>query len=227
MAVAEPDVLKIHTTAVYLMLAAAPQPSVCGQQVQCREQSKIISTHISCGESKSCPMLFVKVCHMGFLTFHIFFESFSEGRTAYLVHGVCRQYRSFGGDICKPDLRFFKANAKFIAHGKYIGYDPRLSSAVPFGGFAGFLRIRSYPFSLSWNRKSPPVFMSRRAMMIIYPVAVRCCAQRPADWLQGRGIRPRAFLRAYQAAVPDRMSAFHSCIWQSPHSGKCLRPPVL
>ena len=89
-AVIELDVLKEHTAVIYMVLAAAPQPWVSGEQIQRRKQCIILSVYIPCGKRKSCTMLFIYICHGDFLAFYIFIESLSEGRTPYLPHGGCQ-----------------------------------------------------------------------------------------------------------------------------------------
>ena len=70
-----------------MVLAAAPQPWVGSEQIQCRKQCVICLGDVLGGTCKSCPMLFIKVGHRRFLAFYIFVESLAEGRTAYLPHG--------------------------------------------------------------------------------------------------------------------------------------------
>ena len=65
-----------------MVLAAAPQPLVCGKQIQRRKQCVILSVYILGGKRKSCPMLFIYISHWFFLAFYIFIESLAEGRTA-------------------------------------------------------------------------------------------------------------------------------------------------
>lgn len=85
-----------------MVLAAAPQPLVCGKQIQRRKQCVILSVYILGGKRKSCPMLFIYICHGVFLAFYIFVESLAERRTAYLPHGGC-QYLCWGSGGCRDE----------------------------------------------------------------------------------------------------------------------------
>lgn len=58
-AVIELNILKKHTAVIYMVLAAAPQPWVGGEQIQRRKQRVILSVYILCGKCKSCPVLFI------------------------------------------------------------------------------------------------------------------------------------------------------------------------
>ena len=58
----ELDILEKHTAAINMVLAAAPQPLVGGEQIQRRKQCVILSVYILCGKCKSCPMLFIYIC---------------------------------------------------------------------------------------------------------------------------------------------------------------------
>lgn len=101
-AIMELDVFKEYTAVIYMVLAAAPQPLVCDKQIQRRKQCVILSVYILGGKRKSCPMLFIYICHWFFLAFYIFIESLSEGRTPYLPHGGC-QYLCGCCDGCCDD----------------------------------------------------------------------------------------------------------------------------
>ena len=57
-----------------MVLAAAPQPLVCGKQIQRRKQCVILSVYILGGKRKSCPMLFIYICHWFFLAFYILYS---------------------------------------------------------------------------------------------------------------------------------------------------------
>ena len=110
-AIMELDVLKEHTAVIYMVLAAAPQPLVGSEQIQCRKQCVICFEDVLGGKLKSCPMLFIKVGHRRFLAFYIFVESLAEGRTAYLPHGFRKYFRRCGGCYRDEYLRFRKTNA--------------------------------------------------------------------------------------------------------------------
>ena len=62
-AVIELDVLKEHTAVIYMVLAAALQPLVGGEQIQRRKHCVILFVYIPCGKRKSCPMLFIYICY--------------------------------------------------------------------------------------------------------------------------------------------------------------------
>ena len=110
-AIMELDVLKEHTAVIYMVLAAAPQPLVGSEQIQCRKQCVICFEDVLGGKLKSCPMLFIKVGHRRFLAFYIFVESLAERRTAYLPHGGC-QYPCGGSGGCRDEYQCFsKAEA--------------------------------------------------------------------------------------------------------------------
>lgn len=98
-AVIELDVLKEHTAVNYMVLAAAPQPLIGSEQIQRRKQCVICFGDVLGGKFKSCPMLFIYICHWFFLAFYIFIESLAEGRAAYLPHGG-RQYLCGGSSGC-------------------------------------------------------------------------------------------------------------------------------
>lgn len=98
-AVIELDVLKEHTAVNYMVLAAAPQPLIGSEQIQRRKQCVICFGDVLGGKFKSCPMLFIYICHWFFLAFYIFIESLAEGRAAYLPHGGC-QYLCGGSSGC-------------------------------------------------------------------------------------------------------------------------------
>ena len=72
-----------------------------------------------------------KVGHRRFLTFDIFGKSFLKGRTAYLLHGGCQQFRGCGcgyGDEC---LRFCKTEAHTPwLKVRYGGHEPFDAAAV-------------------------------------------------------------------------------------------------
>ena len=87
-----------------MVLAAAPQPLVCGKQIQRRKQCVILSVYILGGKRKSCPMLFIYICHGVFLAFYIFVESLSEGRTPYLPHGFRKYFRGCCSGYCDEHL---------------------------------------------------------------------------------------------------------------------------
>lgn len=99
-AIMELNVLKKHTAVNYMVLAAAPQPLVCGEQIQCRKQCVICFEDVLGSKLKSCPMLFIKVGHRRFLAFYIFIESLTERRTAYLPHGGCQYLCGCGSGCC-------------------------------------------------------------------------------------------------------------------------------
>ena len=58
-AVIELDILEKYAAVIYMVLAAAPQPWVSGEQIQRRKQCVILSVYILGGKRKSCPMLFI------------------------------------------------------------------------------------------------------------------------------------------------------------------------
>ena len=89
--VIELDVFKEHTAIIYMVLAAASQSLVGGEQIHRRKQCIICLGDVLGSKCKSCPMLFIYICHGFFLAFYIFIESLSEGRTPYLPHSF-RQY---------------------------------------------------------------------------------------------------------------------------------------
>ena len=95
-AIMELNVLKKHTAVIYMVLAAAPQPLVGSEQIQCRKQCVICFGNVLGSKCKSCPMLFIKVGHRRFLAFYIFVESLLEGWTAYLPHGFRKYFRGCG-----------------------------------------------------------------------------------------------------------------------------------
>lgn len=109
--VIELNILKKHTAVIYMVLAAALQPLVGGQQIQRRKQRVILSVYILCGKCKSCPVLFIYICHGVFLAFYIFVESLAEGRTAYLPHGGRQYLRGCGGGCRDEYLCFGKTEA--------------------------------------------------------------------------------------------------------------------
>ena len=96
-AVVELDVFKKHTAVIYMVLAAAPQSLVGSEQIQRRKQCVICLGDVLGGKCKSCPMLFIYICHGFFLAFYIFIESLSERRTPYLPHGFHKYFRRCGG----------------------------------------------------------------------------------------------------------------------------------
>lgn len=96
-AIIEFNVLKKQTAVIYMVLAAAPQPWVGGEQIQSWKQCVILSVYILCGKCKPCPVLLIYICHGVFLAFYIFVESLAEGRTAYLPHGFRKYFRGCGG----------------------------------------------------------------------------------------------------------------------------------
>ena len=62
-AAVELDILEEHTAVIYMVLAAALQPLVGGEQIQRRKHCIILFVCIPCGKRKSRPMLFIYVCH--------------------------------------------------------------------------------------------------------------------------------------------------------------------
>ena len=46
-----------------MVLAAALQPLVGGEQIQRRKRCIILFVYIPCGKRKSCPMLFIYICY--------------------------------------------------------------------------------------------------------------------------------------------------------------------
>ena len=60
-AIMEFDVLKKHTAVIYVVLAAAPQPLIGSEQIQCRKQCVICLGNVLGGKFKSCPMLFIYI----------------------------------------------------------------------------------------------------------------------------------------------------------------------
>ena len=99
-AVIELDIFKEYTAVIYMVLAAAPQPLVGSEQIQRRKQCVICLGDVLGGKCKSCPMLFIYICHWVFLAFYIFIESLSEGRTEYLSHGGCQYLCGCSGGCC-------------------------------------------------------------------------------------------------------------------------------
>ena len=138
-----------------MMLAAAPQPWVGGEQIQSWKQCVILSVYILCGKCKSCPVLFIYVCHGVFLAFYIFVESLAEGRTAYLPHGGCQYLCGCSCGYRDEYLRLRKANTDTSR------LEVRDCGHKPFNSAVMWI-IWKYGhclFSLLWNRKSPPVFV--------------------------------------------------------------------
>ena len=60
-AIIEFNVLKKHAAVIYMVLAAAPQPLIGSEQIQCRKQCVICLGNVLGGKFKSCPMLFIYI----------------------------------------------------------------------------------------------------------------------------------------------------------------------
>ena len=103
-AIIEFNVLKKYAAVIYMVLAAAPQSLIGSEQIQCRKQCVICLGDVLGGKCKSCPMLFIYICHRVFLAFYIFVESLAEGRTAYLPHGFCKYFRGCCSGYCDEHL---------------------------------------------------------------------------------------------------------------------------
>lgn len=103
-AIMELDVLKEHTAVIYMVLTATPQSLVGSEQIQRRKQCIICFGNVLGGKRKSCPMLFIYICHGFSLAFYIFVESLLEGWTAYLPHGFRKYFRRCGSGYCDEHL---------------------------------------------------------------------------------------------------------------------------
>lgn len=137
-----------------MMLAAAPQPWVGSEQIQRRKQCVVCFGDVLGGKFKSCPMLFIYICHGVFLAFYIFVESLAEGRTAYLPHGFRKYFRRCGSGYCDEHLWFRKTNTDTSRlEVRDCGHKPFDSAVVRV-----IWKYGHCLFSL-WNRKSPPVFV--------------------------------------------------------------------
>jgi len=110
-AVVELDIFKEHTPVIYMVLAATPQPLVGSEQIQSRKQCVICFGDVLGGKFKSCPMLFIYICHGVFLAFYIFVESLAEGRTANLPHGFRKYFRGRGGGYLEAEPPTFEQSA--------------------------------------------------------------------------------------------------------------------
>ena len=184
-AIMEFNVFKEHTAVIYMVLAAAPQPLVGSEQIQRRKQCVICLGDVLGGKCKSCPMLFIYICHWFVLAFYIFVESLAEGRTAYLPHGGC-QHLCGGGGGCRDEYLCF---GKTEAHASRCKI--RNGHHQPFMRLSCGLSENIVIFSPCEIEKALRFLCNRRAIdSITYSVVGPLSVQRSAARLQERGIRP-------------------------------------